>query len=268
MSPEGPRDAAVFRREGDRFVPSGHARGPWDPDAQHGGAPAALIARAVERLDAPQAMLLARLTVEFLGAVPLAPLEVRTEVVRPGKRLQLVEATLSSEGKDVCLARAVRMRRAPVEVPERALRGPRLAPPDGLEPWHMGTAPHGGTEGLGQTAMELRFVKGHFLEAGPTTAWFRLTMPLVEGEEPSPTQRAVAAADFGNGLSAELRFDTHLFVNTDLTVHFSREPRGEWIAVEGVTDHGPEGTALAATALHDLDGPVGRAAQSLFVAPR
>jgi acyl-coenzyme A thioesterase PaaI-like protein len=259
---------AIFTEAGGAFVPSGHARGPWDPDAMHGGAPAALIARAVERIEAPGPMLLARLTVEFLGAVPLAPVEVRTEVVRPGKRLQLIEATLSSGGKDLCLARAVRLRREPVALPEQAWRGPRLEPPDGEASWQMGEAPHGGTEGFGQTAMELRFVKGHFEQPGPTTAWFRLTMPLVAGEETSPVQRAVAAADFGNGLAAELRFDTHLFVNTDLSVHFSREPVGEWIAVQGVTDHGPEGTALAASALHDLEGPVGRAAQSLFVAAR
>jgi hypothetical protein len=93
-------------------------------------------------------------------------------------------------------------------------------------------------------------------------------MPLVEGEEPSATQRAVAAADFGNGVAAELAFEEHLFVNTDLSVHLSREPAGEWIAVEAVTEHGPEGTALASSTLHDLDGPVGRGAQTLFVAPR
>jgi hypothetical protein len=132
----------------------------------------------------------------------------------------------------------------------------------------MGRPPHGADEGFGQTAMELRIAKGHFDEPGPATAWFRLTMPLVAGEEPSPAQRAVAAADFGNGISSELRFEEHLFVNTDLTVHFSREPVGEWIAVEAVTDHGPDGTAMAASALHDVEGPVGRAAQSLFVDTR
>jgi hypothetical protein len=34
-----------------RFLPTELARGPWDPGAQHGGAPAALIARAVERVE-------------------------------------------------------------------------------------------------------------------------------------------------------------------------------------------------------------------------
>jgi hypothetical protein len=259
--------SALFTEQDGLFVPSGHARGPWDINSLHGGAPAALLARAVERLEAPGPMLLSRITMEFVGAVPLAPLEVRAEVVRPGKRLQLVEATISADGREVCRARAVRLRLAPVAVPHRAMPAPRLEPPSG-EAWQMGVPAHGATEGFGQTGMELRFVHGHFEVRGPTTAWFRLTMPLVAGEEPSPTQRAVAAADFGNGISAELGFEGHLFVNTDLSVHLSREPVGEWIAVEAVTEHGPQGTALAASVLHDADGPVGRAAQSLFVAAR
>jgi hypothetical protein len=260
--------SAIFTEADGRFVPSGHARGPWDAGSLHGGPPAALIARAVERLDAPQPMLLARLTVEFLGAVPLAPLEIRTEVVRGGRRLQLVEATVSAAGTTCCRARAVRLRREPVAMPAAAMPASRIAPPGDLAPEHIPPPPHGEAEGFALTGMELRFATGRFVEPGPATAWFRLTMPLVAGEDPSPAQRAVAAADFGNGIAAELAFATHLFVNTDLTVNLSREPAGEWIALEGVTEHGPEGTALAATTLHDTAGPIGRGAQSLFVAAR
>lgn len=261
-------DEAIYRLENGAFVPSGHARGPWDPEAQHGGGPAALLARAVEHLEAPGPMLLARITIEFLAAVPLAPVEVGAAIVRPGKRLQFAEATLSAGGRDILRARAVRVRREPVNVPPEALRGPRLTSPDGLETIPVPFAPHGEQEGFGPTAMELRFTDGVFGEPGPATAWFRLGRPLVEGEEPSPAQRTMAAADFGNGIASELRFETHLFVNTDLSVACAREPVGEWIGVEAVTDHGPEGTALASSVLHDVDGPFGRATQSLYVAPR
>jgi hypothetical protein len=249
-------------------VPSGHARGPWDADSQHGGPPAALVARAVEGLEAPAPMLLARLSMEFLGAVPMTALEVRAAVTKPGKRLQLAEATVRAEGREVIRARAVLIRREPVAVPAGAVPGPRIAPPDALTAERLGLPPHGEAEGFARTGMELRFADGRFAAPGPATAWFRLTMPLVDGEPTSPTQRAVAAADFGNGLSAELRFETHVFVNAELTVHLSREPVGEWFAVQGVTEHGPEGTALAASVLHDVESPVGRAAQALFVADR
>lgn len=259
---------AVFTEQDRVFVPSGHARGPWHAGSQHGGAPAALIARAVERLEAPAPMLLARLTVEYLGAVPLAPLEVAAEVVRPGRRLQLAEVTVSAEGREVCRARVVRLRREPVTVPAAAVPEPRIAPPDAIAPERMPRFHHDEAESFAASAMEMRFTTGCFAETGPGTAWFRLRGALVEGEAPTPTQRAVAAADFGNGIGAELPFATHLFVNTDLTVHLSREPVGEWIGVEAVTEHGPEGTALASSVLHDVCGPLGRAAQSLYVASR
>ena len=47
--------------------------------------------------------------------------------------------------------------------------------------------------------------------------------------------RAVATADFGNGVSAELPFDDYLFINADLTIHLWRAPRGEWIGLDAQT---------------------------------
>lgn len=37
----------------DRFTPTPSTAGPWGPDSQHGGPPAALLARAVEALPLP-----------------------------------------------------------------------------------------------------------------------------------------------------------------------------------------------------------------------
>src|SRR5436309_1210619 len=89
------------------------ARGPWDPAAQHGGAPAALLMRAFERLPASDELALARVTYEFLRAVPLGELEVRASVARPGRRVQLLEASiLSLAGAEVVRARALQVRRA------------------------------------------------------------------------------------------------------------------------------------------------------------
>lgn len=259
--------SAIYRRDGDAFVATGHARGPWDPGAQHGGAPVALLARAIEALDAPVPMGVARLTVEFLGSVPLGPVTVAAQVVRPGRRLQLAEAAMRAGGRDVLRARAVRLRREPVAVPEPRAAAP-VAPPEAGEriPFPRGNG--GEEEGFHRTGMEIRFVEGSFAERGPATAWFRLAMPLVEGEEPSALQRVAAAADFGNGASRELDWDEHLFVNTDLTIHLVREPVGDWVALRARTDLGPDGTGLATSTLHDRRGRIGAAAQSLFVGPR
>ena len=106
----------VFRREGDAFVPTGHARGPWDPGQLHGGAPGALIAEAIQE----EGYLVARLTLDFLGPVPMAPLTVSARTTKPGRSFQLAEAELSADGQVVVRARAVRLRRGHVELPALA----------------------------------------------------------------------------------------------------------------------------------------------------
>ncbi|HEX2058005.1 MAG TPA: acyl-CoA thioesterase domain-containing protein, partial [Actinomycetota bacterium] len=100
----------IFRSDGDLFVPTGHARGPWDPRMQHGGAPAALMVRAMERL-APE-MQLVRLTFDFLGTVPLQPVRVEAEIWRPGRRMQLARASIALEdGRELCRAGAMLLHR-------------------------------------------------------------------------------------------------------------------------------------------------------------
>ena len=255
----------IFHRDGDLYVPTGHARGPWDRAMQHGGAPGALIARAIEAL-APD-MALARLTVEFLAAVPLAPVSVEATVIKPGRNLQIAEATLSTGDRPSCLARAVLLRRAPVEG-----AGPgTVAPPLELGPEDGGSVAFGaGPEGEGfhLTGMEIRFTVGSFNEDGPAQAWYRFARPLLEGETPSPAQRAVAAADFGNGASRVLDWTRFLFVNTDLSVLLHREPVGEWVGLDASTAIGEDGRGLASSVLHDERGGFGAGHQTLFVAAR
>lgn len=256
----------IFRSDGELHIPTGHARGPWSPDALHGGAPSALLAREIEAL-APE-MRLARLTVEFLGAVPLAPLRVDAEIVKPGGRFQLAEATVSVAGTGVsaCRARAVLLRRGePTDVPGGDRPAPLGAGPDaaGRDDWTQGD-----DEGFNRTAMDIRFVRGAFTDPGPATAWFRLEQPLVDAEQPSAAQRAVAAADFGNGVSSVLEWGRWVFVNTDLTVHLHRDPEGEWVAIAARTTIEANGSGLAVSDLHDARGPVGVGLQTLFVAPR
>src|SRR6202012_3509740 len=105
---------AIFERRGDAFWATELARGPWDPNAQHGGAPAALIAGELEKLDPQPHMRIVRITFELLRPVPLGELRVNTAVIRPGKRVQLLEATLTApDGTELVRARAVRVARAP-----------------------------------------------------------------------------------------------------------------------------------------------------------
>lgn len=247
--------------DGCAFVPTDYARGPWSPDSLHGGPPAALLARAFERHEVDEPMLLARLTVEIVRPVPVAPLTITVRTARPGKRVQLLEAVLADDERELCRATAWRIRETDLELPEgiEQVDAPSFpattATFDRTWPW---TAFH-------QEGVEMRFAQGSFDAPGPCTAWMRLQVPLVDGEEPSGIQRLAATADFGNGVSHALPMDRYLFINPDLTVYAYRRPVGEWICIESRTHHGPRGIGLAESALYDTDGHVGRSAQSLLL---
>jgi hypothetical protein len=261
---------AIFTPDGETMVPSVHARGPWDAEAMHGGAPTALLARAIEALETPAPMRCVRLAVEFPAAVPLVPVVATARLTRPGKRFALAEASLATaDGTEVLRARATLLRRGEVQLPADALAlsadSASIPGPEEGRPAHW----TGGDEtaGFHLTGIDLRFARGDWGH-GPAVGWFRLAMPLVAGEEPTPLQRVVAFSDFGNGLSRALDFRTHLFVNTDLTVHLLRYPVGEWVCLDAATSIDSSGIGLADTALYDERGRIGRGAQSLFVARR
>ena len=260
-----PPDApAVFLRDGEQFVPTELARGPWDPDAQHGGAPAGLVARAVEAVPSAAPMQVARITMELLRPVPLTPLRLATEVVRPGKRVDLLETYVFSGATPVVRAMSLRIRTADVQVPEGVDEAPPVPGPEEAE---TAVRPAGAYQGVSfsSTALDIRTAAGAFDRPGPTTAWFRLRQPLVDDEPPSPLVRVAAAADFGNGISWVLPFDRYVFINPDLTIHLHRLPRGEWICLDARTFLGGQGMATAESALYDTLGRVGRGVQSLIL---
>jgi hypothetical protein len=254
-------DGAFYTREGDRLVPSELTRGPWDPDAQHAGPPAALLGRAVERCEPRDGMQVGRITFDILGPVPLAPLETRARVVRPGRSVELLEASLHGPEGEVMRASAWRLRAGDVRLPAEADPPPR-GPEAGATRDFFDT----GQERGYHTAMEYRFARGAFLELGPATVWMRMRVPLVAGERPSPLQRVLVAADSGNGVSAALDYHRYLFINTDLSVHLLRLPAGDWICLDATTH--VDGLGLTDTVLWDERGRLGRAAQTLLVRPR
>ena len=258
-------EKAVFAGRDGRFVASELARGPWDPEAQHGGAPAALLMRAFESLDGAESLAMARVTYEFVRPVPLGELEVHAFVARPGKRVQLLEGSILAPGEvEVVRARALRI--AAADSAEVSTEEPSVPPgPEHGEPNAL--APPHGLPMFAPDAIEIRFVAGSF-GGGPSTAWFRLRHPIVAGEAPSPLQRLAAAGDFGNGISAALSWDEFVFITPDLTLYIERPPVGEWICLQAETRLAAEGIGTAESVLFDERGRVGRATQALLVRRR
>jgi len=262
---------------GERVRPTEHARGPWDPRALHGGAPAALITAAFERLEPGAHLRVARLGFEFLRPIPLASLTLSVEIVRPGRRVQELAGTLSAdlgagESAVVCRASALRVQEigpgvAPAdgELDDGGEARATLTPPELARPELFSLDGSSGAS-FAASAMEMRWLGER--SPGRGRVWMRLRHALLPGEELTPLARLAATADFGNGVSAALPFDRFLFINADLTVHLQRPPRGEWAALDARTLLHEGGTGLAESVLHDRHGPVGRAFQTLVVEPR
>lgn len=253
-----------------RFELGPAARGPWRPDAAHGGAPAALLTRAIESHGAESGMRLASFQSVFLGPVMLGAVEIETQVVKPGRRQMVVAARLTGAQRTMVEARGVLLRSGRIELPpvaaEAVASGGGMPPPDDFAGVEDGRWGEDGETAFHKTSNTIRVVEGGPEQVRPDgAAWFRLETPVVPGETPSPAQRAVAAADFGNGLAHPVPFGEYVFVNCDLNVWLLREPRGEWIGVRSLTEVSTNGSGVTRTELHDLDGRFGTAGQSLYV---
>lgn len=249
---------------GGRFRATEHTVGPWEPGAQHGGPPSALLGREVERCEPRPGWLVARTTVEILGPVPVAEVEVHARLLRPGRSVELVMAEMSAAGRPVARAHAWRIRQDPSLAVEASLRPPPSRPDDACS---LNVLGEGWSSGY-LHAMEWRFTAGAFDRPGPATLWARPRVPLVSDEEISPLQRVLLLADSGNGVSGELDLRQWYFINPELTVHLHREPVGEWLCLAASTSLGPSGVGLAESRLYDERGAVGSGAQALLVALR
>lgn len=247
---------------GEAFLATDHARGPWDREAQHGGPPAALIGHVLEVAHPREDAQFVRVTLEILRPVPLARLHVRTEVVRGGRKVELLGATMrADDGTVVMTATAWRIRTTDLPMEGGVgIEGDRVPGPEAgasTRSFFREVDPGGYVE-----AMEVRFCQGGWAEPGPAIAWMRMRHPLLPGVQPSPLVRTLIAADSGNGVSA--RFEG-LFINPDLTVHLTRPAAGEWVCLQARTTLTDHGIGLAESVLHDTSGPFGRGTQTLLL---
>ena len=196
--------------------------------------------------------------------MPVGPVRAEARVKRPGRSVEQLEATLFDGDEPLMRATAWRMVTGAPDV-EPHVDPPPPAPETGEE-GDFGFWP--GADVAYHRALDWRFVAGRFDSPGPATAWTRLRVPLVAGEDPTPLERLLVMADAASGISAALPWDRWLFVNVDLGIHLSRPPRGEWVAMAARTAIGPTGMGLCTSTLYDRDGAVGVSTQSLLVRPR
>jgi len=262
-----------FDRMTARVRSTDHTTGPWAAGLQHAGPPSALLTRAVRRLGGlPVRALPARLSFDILSPVPVADLVVTARTLRPGRKVALAEATLATAdapGRPVMALRAWLVRQLDQDSPARASIPvtPTSSPPAWSDTWRPMPRPEGWHPGY-LDAVAWQWVEGSFEAPGPAAVWTRLGVDLVEGEDPDPVERLVAVADSASGISSVASPADLVFVNTDLTLHLSREPVGGeiWMRAQSTVD----GAGIGRTTgeLGDRGGAVAHSAQCLFVEPR
>lgn len=254
---------AYFTRLGpSTFRPTGHVSGAWDESTQHIGPALGLLAHAVEydcaqRRDDP--MVISRLSYELLGVVPMDTMEVEVEVIRPGRTIELVEATYSHGDRTGTRLRA--WLQQPRDTAEIAGDGfDPMPPPADMEPWDPTTVWPGGFLASAQA-------RRHSAGPGRARYWVHTDVPLLGGEEVSPLARTAGLIDIANGMAIRADPKDVQYPNIDLTAHLVRQPTGEWVGFDTRVTFGPGGLGLTASVLHDEAGPLGTVSQSLTVRP-
>lgn len=254
---------AYFERTGTTtFRATEHVGGAWDTATQHIAPALGLLVHAVE-LDRDRRrdddLVVGRLSYDILGTVPVEEVGVEVRVIRPGRTIELVEASLTHGGRDVVLLRAWLMQpRDSAAASGTPLE--RIESPDEMKPWDPSARWPGGFIASAE-------VRRRQVEPGHAAYWVRTGLPLVAGEDASPLARAAGLLDIANGMTVRADPAEVLFPNIDLTAHLFREPRGDWIGFDTRVSFGPGGVGLTSSTLHDLDGPVGTLAQVLTVRP-
>lgn len=246
------------------FAPTVATIGPWSPEFQHGGPPAALLSHALRTHPSSGNFHISRITIELLSAVPLTPCEIRVEVVRSGKRVELLRGEYLSAGKTYLIAHAWRF------LPDDGVTG---AIADSFAaPLLPGPQPQKSFPGVSYfpyaEAMEWRFTAGSFDSLGPATVWTRPRIPLIENQETDGLDALILMIDSANGISAELDILKWSFVPVDMTVGLYRQPEGPWVGMEARTVSGAAGIGQTTTTFFDAKGKLGQSIQTLFIRPR
>ncbi|CCH79589.1 conserved hypothetical protein [Nostocoides japonicum T1-X7] len=255
---------AYFERLSDTaFRATEHTSGAWVLAEQHIAPALGLLAHVVERdRDSRRGdgLVVVRLSYDILGTVPVGPVETGVHVLRAGRTIELVEATMAYAGRDVVRLRAWLM--APGETGGYAgSRLPRIPSPEQMGPWEPASVWPGGFIASAQLRREQ-------VEPGRAAYWVRTDTPLVEGEPVSRLARAAGLFDIANGMTVRADPGEVLFPNVDLTAHLFRQPAGDWVGFDTTVSFGETGIGLTSSVLHDETGPMGTLAQILTVRPR
>ncbi|TAN08835.1 MAG: thioesterase family protein [Rhodanobacteraceae bacterium] len=250
-------DAFYVRRDAAGFVSTLHAQGAWQPGEQHLAPASGLVMAEVERR-LPSDKLVSRASFDVLGVIQSGEFTIDVHVLRPGRSIELIEASMRHGDRTSIRARIWRLAASDTTRIAGCEWEP-LPPPGAMPPLVFSTVWGGGFI----TALEARQTAD--TRPGRGRSWLRTRYPLVAGEPDPPVAGFLKLVDTANGLAVRERPGSVFFANVDLTVHFLRPPEAGWVGFDTRVNFGPTGLGETASVLSDIHGPVGTAAQSLTV---
>lgn len=249
-----------------RFAPTQHVGGAWNPAEQHVAPALGLMVHAVEtdrdrrRHDA---LVISRLSYDILGTLPMEPIDIEVHLRRPGRTIELVEATLSHQGRPAVLLRA--WLQLPSNTTAHAGTGlSPISPPANVPPWDATTVWPGGFIASAQVRRQRH-------APGRAVFWVETEVPLLDPgatRQPSPTAAAAGLLDIANGMAVRAHPNELAFPNIDLTAHLLRAPVPGPLGFDTTVSFGPTGLGVTSTTLHDTHGPLGTMSQTLTLRPR
>lgn len=255
---------AYFERLGaTSFRATEHVSGAWDITTQHIAPALGLMVHAVEQDHAARRgddpLRINRLSFDILGTLPVDVVDVDVEVLRPGRTIELVQATLSHDGRAGVILRAWFLQPGSTAgFAGSAL--PHLPAPDAMPAWDPTSRWQGGFI----ASVEVR---RDVVEPGRGGFWVRTDHPLVSAESTSRLASSVGLFDIANGMNVREDPRDVTFPNVDLTAHLFRQPTGDWVGFDSTVSFGATGAGVTSSVLHDRRGPVGTLAQVLTVRP-
>jgi hypothetical protein len=250
-------DAFYVRLGERRFASTLHAQGAWQPGEQHLAPASGLVLAEVERC-LPSDKLISRASFDVLGVIHSGEFTIDVEVVRPGRSIELIEASMRHGDRTSIRARVWRLV-ASDTTQVQGIEWAMMPPPEAMRPLAFSSIWNGGFIG------SLEAHQDPDVRPGRGRSWIRTRYPLVAGERDPPVAGFLKLVDTANGLVVREHPGSVFFANVDLTVHFIRQPEAGWVGFDTRVNFGPTGLGETLSILSDGRGPVGTAAQSLTV---
>lgn len=250
-------DAFYVRRGEQRFISTLHSQGAWQPGEQHLAPASGLLLAEVERR-LPSDKLVSRASFDVLGVIEPGEFTVETQIIRPGRTIELVEACMRHGERTSVRARIWRLVGTDTTL-VHGVEWSALPLPETMPTLTMSAIWDGGFV----ASLEAR--RAADARPGHGRSWIRTRYPLVAGESDPPVAGFLKLVDTANGLAVREPPGEVFFANVDLTVHFIRQPEAGWVGLDTRVSFGPSGLGETLSVLSDGLGPVGTAAQSLTV---